>query len=219
VSHFVGNEDEESGSYTNAVDIWSFACVVYQMMALQVPFPIYPRSLLAFCEGGTFPELPLLRRTSADGIEFIKSVLVPFPAQRPTAESVGLSKWLKDDDMGTSDVIEVFNQVNIRDDQTQSTKSALSPYREDQVSSISDRASRVSAQTTQARKLPALSSNEIPKPTIQIPTPTTQVPTSVRLTKLMPCVSSYFPRLDYNLISLFIHLLLLTFASGSSEQF
>ncbi|CZT08625.1 uncharacterized protein RCO7_11526 [Rhynchosporium graminicola] len=186
VLHFVENEDEESSSYTNTVDIWSFACVVYQMMALQVPFPTYPRSLLAFCQGGPFPESPLLRRTSADGIEFIKSILVPFPTHRPTAKSVGLSKWLKDQDMGTSDMVEVFNQVNIRDDQTQSTKGALLPYREDQILSIPDQASGVPAQTTQARKLPALSSNKFPTPAIPILTPTTQVPTSVRLAKLMP---------------------------------
>ncbi|XMA14342.1 hypothetical protein WAI453_007133 [Rhynchosporium graminicola] len=99
----------------------------------------------------------------ADSIEFIKSILVPFPTHRPTAES-----------------------VNIRDDQTQSTKGALLPYREDQILSIPDQASGVPAQTTQARKLPALSSNKFPTPAIPILTPTTQVPTSVRLAKLMP---------------------------------
>lgn len=146
VSHFVDNEDEESSTYTNAVDIWSFACVIYQMMALQVPFPVYPRSLLAFCRGGPFPKTPLLERTSADGIEFIKSVLVPFPAQRPTAEEAVLSKWLKDDGIGISELEEDLSQVDMSDDQTQFTEEAVSPYQEDQVSSTSDRKSSGSTQ-------------------------------------------------------------------------
>lgn len=120
ISHFVDNEDEESGAYTNAVDIWSFACVIYQIMALQVPFFVYPRSLLAFCRGGDFPEAPLRNRTSKEGIEFIKSVLVPFPARRPTAQEAMLSKWPQEDTIEStlSDLASDFSEVSVAKGQT-----------------------------------------------------------------------------------------------------
>lgn len=95
VSHYVDTGNEESDAYTNAVDIWSFACVLYQIMALQVPFPNYPRSLLVFCRGGPFPEAPLLTRTSLGGIEFIKFILVPLPTMRPRAQDLMQSNWLQ----------------------------------------------------------------------------------------------------------------------------
>ena len=96
VYHYVSDddEDEESDTYTDAVDIWSFACVVYEMMALRVPFPIYPRSLVAFCRGGPFPEGPLNGRTSREGIEFIKTLLVPLPRLRPPAKDAIKAPWL-----------------------------------------------------------------------------------------------------------------------------
>ncbi|KAF4634226.1 hypothetical protein G7Y89_g3896 [Cudoniella acicularis] len=95
VFHYVETgEDEETSSYTNAVDIWSFACVVYQMVALQVPFPNYPISLVKFCKDGAFPEPPLALRTSILGIDFIKKVLVALPQARPSAEDLLEEEWL-----------------------------------------------------------------------------------------------------------------------------
>jgi hypothetical protein len=63
-------------------------------MALHVPFSQYPRNLVAFCRGGPFPEPPrFVDRTSREGIEFIKSVLVPLPMLRPSADEAMKSKW------------------------------------------------------------------------------------------------------------------------------
>lgn len=94
VHHYVEDANSATGTYTNAVDIWSFGCVVYQMMALQVPFSQYPRNLVAFCKGGPFPEPPrFVNRSSKEGIDFIKSVLVPLPALRPSADEAMKSKW------------------------------------------------------------------------------------------------------------------------------
>lgn len=39
VWHYVDTINAESGVYTNAVDIWFFGCVVYQMLARQVTLP------------------------------------------------------------------------------------------------------------------------------------------------------------------------------------
>jgi hypothetical protein len=95
IPHYVPSLDEESDAYTSAVDIWSFACVVYEMLALQVPFVNWPRSLVAFCNGGQFPDAPLRGRTTSVGIEFIKSILIPLPAQRPTAQAALDSSWFQ----------------------------------------------------------------------------------------------------------------------------
>ncbi|EPE28390.1 Protein kinase-like (PK-like) [Glarea lozoyensis ATCC 20868] len=88
------SDEEETQSYTNAVDVWSFACVIYQLLALKVPFP-KRRDLVRFCRGGKFPEPALMTRTSDEGIAFVKSVLVPDPSLRPSAEVSLRSEWLK----------------------------------------------------------------------------------------------------------------------------
>jgi serine/threonine protein kinase len=99
VHHHIEDANSGTGTYTNAVDIWSFGCVVYQIMALHVPFSQYPRNLVAFCKGGPFPEPPrFVDRTSREGIEFIKSVLVPLPMLRPSADEAMKSKWFRPED-------------------------------------------------------------------------------------------------------------------------
>ena len=93
IFHYVPSLDEESDAYTSAVDVWSFACVLFEMLALQPPFLVWPRRLVAFCQGGDFPSAPLLNRSSDLGIEFVRSVLIPHPAQRPSAATALASSW------------------------------------------------------------------------------------------------------------------------------
>jgi serine/threonine protein kinase len=99
VFHYVPLSDEESDAYTNAVDVWSLACVVYTMLALRPPFVEWPRKLIIYCNGGEFPENPLRGRATSPAIDFIKSVLVPFPSERPTAEAALNSPWFQDDSL------------------------------------------------------------------------------------------------------------------------
>jgi pSer/pThr/pTyr-binding forkhead associated (FHA) protein len=93
VRHYVDDPNLASGAYTNAVDIWSFACVVYTMLSLQIPFPD-PRSIVSFCRGGALPEQPLYPRTSPEGIQFVKSILIALPTSRPTAKEIMTKLWL-----------------------------------------------------------------------------------------------------------------------------
>ncbi|KAE8441992.1 hypothetical protein EG329_004118 [Mollisiaceae sp. DMI_Dod_QoI] len=112
VSHYVETGNDESETYTKAVDVWSFACVVYQqIMALQVPFPNYPRSLLSFCRGGSFPIQPLSKRKSPEGIDFIKSVLIPLPILRPRAQDLLQSEWLQIEDILPEIALDTTNQI------------------------------------------------------------------------------------------------------------
>jgi serine/threonine protein kinase len=76
VRHYVRDKSMKPGVYTNAVDIWSFACVIYQILACQVPFPGGALDLIRFCEGGLFPDQPLAPNISEMGIDFLKFVLV-----------------------------------------------------------------------------------------------------------------------------------------------
>lgn len=99
VFHYVPLPDEESDTYTNAVDVWSLACVVYTMLALRPPFVEWPRKLLIYCNGGDFPEGPLQGRASSLAVDFIKSVLVPFPSERPTAKAALNSSWFQDESL------------------------------------------------------------------------------------------------------------------------
>lgn len=95
ISGFIEDEDgdNERSIYTNAVDIWSFACLVYEMLALRVPFA-KPPDLLAFCQGRDFPEEPLKLRASNEGIKFVKNVLVPHPRLRPKAGMLRTAPWI-----------------------------------------------------------------------------------------------------------------------------
>jgi serine/threonine protein kinase len=88
-------ESEETSEYSNAVDIWSLGCVVYKLLARQVPFPNH-QSLKKFCEGKMiFPEKALSTNLSAIGIEFIKNLLLPKASERLTAETALETPWLE----------------------------------------------------------------------------------------------------------------------------
>ncbi|KAL2068665.1 hypothetical protein VTL71DRAFT_15003 [Oculimacula yallundae] len=96
IKHYLGSDDQDpdSDGYTNAVDIWSFACVVYEMLAGHPPFRQFPRELKAFCRGGPFPVAPLQPNTSSDGIQFVESMLVASPKQRPSVIKGLNAPWL-----------------------------------------------------------------------------------------------------------------------------
>ncbi|KAJ8058627.1 hypothetical protein OCU04_012803 [Sclerotinia nivalis] len=92
--------EEESSIYTNAVDIWSFACMAYEMMTFRLPFLGFA-DRRAFCKGGPFPENPLRFRASEEGIAFIKRALVPDPKARSTAIELLEDSWIHIDSMHT----------------------------------------------------------------------------------------------------------------------
>jgi serine/threonine protein kinase len=94
VRHYVRDAGIENGTYTNAVDIWSFACVVYQLLAGKLPFPRGAIDLIPYCDGGAFPDGPLEPHSSLMGINFIKSVLVPRPQLRLSAVNALEAPWL-----------------------------------------------------------------------------------------------------------------------------
>lgn len=72
------------------------------MLALHTPFVDWPKSLIAFCNGGEFPAAPLARRASEMAVRFVQSVLVPYPGQRPSAKEALESPWFQGQDSHAS---------------------------------------------------------------------------------------------------------------------
>ena len=74
--------------------MWSLGCVVYLLSAQRVPF-LKSLDVRRFCTGAlSFPEKPLYVRMSEIGIEFIKRLLMPQPAQRACAENGREDPWI-----------------------------------------------------------------------------------------------------------------------------
>ena len=74
--------------------MWSLGCVVYYVSARKLPF-LRLSDIRKFCQGALpFPKESLYPRTSETGIEFIKRLLVPQPAQRVSAENALKDTWI-----------------------------------------------------------------------------------------------------------------------------
>ena len=90
----IEDEDELDG-YTNAVDMWSLGCMVYEMAAATKLFPNHPRDYKKLCWGKWYPDRP--PKLSQQGWDFIRQLLVPNPSGRLSAEDAILHKWIQHD--------------------------------------------------------------------------------------------------------------------------
>jgi len=92
------DEHSPSSVYTNLVDIWSFGCVIYKIVAKHVPFQ-NGREIKRFCDSKSFlPTQPLQGKLTTDGIDFLRSILVARPNDRLTAHVALQHPWLLNDD-------------------------------------------------------------------------------------------------------------------------
>jgi serine/threonine protein kinase len=93
----LGYLESETSEYTNAVDIWSLGCVVYDILAEEKPFKT-PRKCMRYCEGDEdFPDVKMRERQISDaGIRFIKRLLAPQPNDRPIATEAAKDPWLQE---------------------------------------------------------------------------------------------------------------------------
>jgi serine/threonine protein kinase len=91
-------EDKVSSVYTNVVDIWSLGCVIYKVVAKQVPFQ-NGRDIKRFCDNRIpFPVQSLQGKLTANGIDFLRSILVANPSDRPSAVVALQHPWLPYED-------------------------------------------------------------------------------------------------------------------------
>lgn len=87
-------DDDESSTYSNAVDIWSLGCIVYNLSAQRVPF-FKSYEVNNFCQKRSqFPKEPLYPKMKETGIEFIQGLLVPQPAQRMNVDRALKDPWI-----------------------------------------------------------------------------------------------------------------------------
>jgi hypothetical protein len=91
-------EGKPSSVYTNVVDIWSFGCVIYKIVAKQVPFR-NGGDIKRFCDNRIpFPTESLQCKLTTNGIDFLQSILVAKPLARPTTEVALQHPWLLSED-------------------------------------------------------------------------------------------------------------------------
>ncbi|KAL9609551.1 MAG: hypothetical protein Q9167_005682 [Letrouitia subvulpina] len=76
-------------SYTSAVDMWSFGCIIYNVLAKSPPF------LSRKAKRKPLNIEPLTEKMSADGIAFLLALLDVDPITRLTAPEAQQSVWLK----------------------------------------------------------------------------------------------------------------------------
>ena len=91
---------EETFQYTNAVDMWSLGCVIYNVLAHSLPYKnSHAKSL-------PFRTQPLKDRVDDQGIDFLECLLRVDPSTRWTAQKAAQHPWLEASSEASSAVAE-----------------------------------------------------------------------------------------------------------------
>jgi len=84
----------ENIDYTNAVDIWSMGCILYQMLTQKVPFDGRYQTFNQYYKGETKSLTDDLQGFSRQGLGFLLQVMAPQAKDRPAAVDVQKLPWL-----------------------------------------------------------------------------------------------------------------------------
>ncbi|KAK0512891.1 hypothetical protein JMJ35_004908 [Cladonia borealis] len=87
---------EETFQYTNAVDMWSLGCVIYNVLAHSLPYKN------ARAKSFPFPSQPLKDRVNDQGINLLECLLRVDPSTRWTAQKAVTHPWLHASGQGSS---------------------------------------------------------------------------------------------------------------------
>ena len=93
----LGYVEEETSTYTNAVDLWSLGCICHRLLTMESPFPKMT-ALTRYCLGMTeLPIVALYKSTVTEAaITLVKDLMNAQPSERINAEAALQSLWLKD---------------------------------------------------------------------------------------------------------------------------
>ncbi|RPA91679.1 kinase-like protein [Choiromyces venosus 120613-1] len=90
--------NSETSTYTNAVDMWSLGCVVYELLVGERLFSSLGHIMSFFYEKGKFPQQKLSKlATPSSGAakSFIQGLVLLDPGKRPTAVDAAVNVWLQ----------------------------------------------------------------------------------------------------------------------------
>jgi ankyrin repeat protein len=89
--------------------------MVFKCLTQTLPFPTN-RSLETFCSGGAFPTEPLVaKKITAEGVSFLKKLLVVDPKDRLTAEATLDAGWLQISDYSFRSEMTASQEVLVKD--------------------------------------------------------------------------------------------------------
>lgn len=89
------DSSSDTSNYTYAVDIWALGCLVQAMITKETPF-LDHRPLIEYVQGKSpFPGVKLSNKASTIVVQFIISLMMPQPQDRPTAEKARQHQWLQ----------------------------------------------------------------------------------------------------------------------------
>ncbi len=87
--------ERQTSEYSNAVDIWSLGCVLYNVSAKKIPFA-KGGDLRRFCNKDTpFPREDLSASLSDEGVKFVECLMNPQPSLRWNVEDALRAPWLQ----------------------------------------------------------------------------------------------------------------------------
>lgn len=90
--------DEDNFTYTNAVDMWAFGCVIYLLLGWTMPFP-HRRCVQRYAKDSTQISFqPLVDNgVTSTAIMFVQSLLSVSPRDRPSAQDALQLPWMMND--------------------------------------------------------------------------------------------------------------------------
>ena len=87
-------DDEESFSYSNAVDMWSLGCITSWLLTSFVPFP-NGRGLLKYCQREKAFPSDIFQSIRYEAFDFVQKLMYSDPSNRLSAENSLQHTWLK----------------------------------------------------------------------------------------------------------------------------